>query len=131
MRARRSAGRTFAERDLDLAALAVAEDLHRHHVPRLVGGDYLREIVGLDDLAAVDGEDHVAPRFVLRGLEAEIAVAPAQAGFLRGAAGDDFGDQAAVVGVEAELAGELWVEGLRRDPDVGVFGLAGALELGQ
>ena len=40
------------------------------------------------------------------------------------AAGDDFGEQAAVVGVEAELVGELRVERLAGDADVGVFGLA-------
>ena len=60
-------------------------------------------------------------------LEARSASSPPstlQPGVVGRAAGDDLGDQRAGVGVDAELVGELRVERLAGDADVGVVGLA-------
>lgn len=81
------------------------EDLEGHPTARPVGGDEAGEVVGADHPTALDREDRVAADPVGDPLEAEFVVAPLQPGPLRRAVGDDFGDQPAVVGLEADYGG--------------------------
>src|SRR4029077_1512601 len=76
-------------------------------------------------------EDRVAAGLVGNPLETELFIAALQPRFVGRAAGDDFGHEAAVIGAEAELFGELWVERLGGDADVGVLGAALPFELGE
>ena len=120
----------LAEGHLDLLAVTVAEDLERHPVARLEGRDAARQVFGPQHLVALDREDHVAAGGDREALEADFAVAALEPRLVGGPVGDDFGEQPAVVGVEVELVGELRVERLGRDADVGVFDLAVLFELG-
>ena len=107
------------------------EHFEVHPVPRLEPRDAESEVFGPQHLMALDREDHVAAGADREALEVDLAVATLEPGFVGRPALDDFGEQAAVVDPEAELFGELRVQGLGRDPDIGVFDRAVLLELGE
>ena len=104
--------------------LAVADDLERHGVTRVVVRDQLREVGFADDLVPVDRDDHVATRRRLWPWKLICLVRRLEARVVGRAAVDHLGDQRAGVGRQAEPIGELGIERLGGDADVRVLDLA-------
>ena len=122
------------ERHVDVHLLAVADDRQRDLVAGVVGRDQPREVVLGHELLTVDGDDRVAADRDLAALELDLRLVAGralQAGLVGGAAGDDARDQRAGRRVDAELLGELRVERLALDADVGVLDLAVRREAGR
>src|SRR5689334_3942646 len=119
-----TAGRALAQLHVDGLGLAVAKDLDVHGVTRVVLGDQLRQVGLVDDLVTVDGGDHVAAGPDLLSLEVDRLVGRLDARLVGRAASDHLRDDGAVVAWQAEALRQLWIERLRRDPDVRVLDLA-------
>ena len=108
---------------LTCSSLAVAEDRQRHLVAGLVGGDRAARSSGLTTSWPSTCEDHVAAGAVLAGLEAEFFVAALEAGLRRPGRPGRLRRPARRRSVSSpSLCGELRIERLAGDADVGVFG---------
>ena len=89
--------------------------------PGLVLRDQLREVGLADDLVAVDRDDHVASRRGPQALELDLLVPRLDARVVGRAPLDDLGHQRAGVDRKPEPIGELRIERLGGDADVGVL----------
>ena len=129
---RRSVVGPLAERDLDLLPLAVVEDRQRHLVAGLVGGDEAGEVVGADDLVAVDLRGSRRRRSGTRpAWKRSFSSPPSSPAFSAGPPGTTSASRPPKSVSSPSLRGELRVERLAGDADVGVFGAAVVCELGE
>src|SRR5215210_2660753 len=115
------AGGPLAQLHVEVLSLAVPDDLERNRVARARAGDQPGQIGLRHDLVPVDGHDHVAARLHLLALEADLLVGAAQPCLVCGSAREHPGHQRPGLRGDAEAIGELWIERLTGDADVGVL----------
>jgi len=113
-----------AEGDLDIQALAAAEDGEGDDVAGVVGVHGVGEILRGGDLLAVEGDDEIAAEHDLLVAVVSDLVSAAKASLGCGAVGEDALDEDAVVGGEADLLGDVRADGEGDDVERRAAGVA-------